>query len=394
MSTQIQGSRDTYTFGYETCRNISTQNDKDKQRRVLCGYAPMSSFCGDGLKNDENVRDYLPDAPGKAKHAPSNVHLRIRDTLENNPEDFAMLNGGICIVAKGVQADDSKRLLVLDSPSIINGAQTRGEIKRFLKSGAIDGYEPRAFFQIIALELEDSADRENLVADIAVARNFQNNVKGLSIAGRKGEVDELEEALQRDYPDLKLRKSEGDFLGEDTELLLQVVLAIMPPSLLILPDKGVRAKNKGFTYSAKATCLKIYRGYYEGRDGDFKEQYQFFLDHIATARNLYRKWKRHPGFDGTGLHIGKGKARGADGIANGLVFPILAAHAPFFHKSDDKWELNIPKRFDAKEFIVKYVKPTYMQVARSNPNVMGKDLACYSALENITELMVDMAPSP
>jgi hypothetical protein len=65
-------------------------------------------------------------------------------------------------------------------------------------------------------------DDEDLIAETPIARSFQNEITPISIAGRLGQHDELEDCLQRLDPDMKLRKSETD-LSEDfaaTERLL------------------------------------------------------------------------------------------------------------------------------------------------------------------------------
>jgi hypothetical protein len=69
--------------------------------------------------------------------------------------------------------------MTLESPSIINGSQTRGELKRYLEEmKGTDLTIPNVFYQIII-----TTDDE-LVAEISIARNFQNDVKPISIAGR------------------------------------------------------------------------------------------------------------------------------------------------------------------------------------------------------------------
>ena len=72
-------------------------------------------------------------------------------------------------------------------------------------------------------------DDDNLIAEISIARNFQNDVKNLSIAGRRGQLEELEDSLQKKFPRLKLQKSETQRPSDDndylqTEKLLQVIV--------------------------------------------------------------------------------------------------------------------------------------------------------------------------
>jgi hypothetical protein len=49
------------------------------------------------------------------------------------------------------------------------------------------------------------ACNDDLIAEISIA-----HVLAISIAGRRGQLDGLEKAVQRDFPEAKLRKSETD----------------------------------------------------------------------------------------------------------------------------------------------------------------------------------------
>src|SRR5262245_14469262 len=48
------------------------------------------------------------------------------------------------------------------------------------------------------------------MADISIARNYQNEVTALSIYGRQGRFDDLEQSMQKGDASIKLRKSETD----------------------------------------------------------------------------------------------------------------------------------------------------------------------------------------
>src|SRR5215467_15417373 len=126
-------SASAFEFPYHTCRNISGPEDEAAGRKVYSGHAPTSSVLA--LEDDENVREYLVDALGKAKARPTLVHQAIRKTLEDHPDQFSVLNGGMVIVARAAEVDDKRRVLVLKRPSIINGSQTQGELQRHFDRG-------------------------------------------------------------------------------------------------------------------------------------------------------------------------------------------------------------------------------------------------------------------
>jgi len=126
--TTADAAATLFAFSYHNCRNISSPEDTAARRKVYSGTAPARSVLE--LEDNENVREYLVEAKGKQKKTPTLVHQAIRKTLESNTEMFSILNGGIVIVARDAEVDDKARQLTLLRPSIINGSQTQGELRR------------------------------------------------------------------------------------------------------------------------------------------------------------------------------------------------------------------------------------------------------------------------
>jgi hypothetical protein len=242
-------------------------------------------------------------------------------------------------------------------------------------------------FELIVTEDED------LIAETSIARNYQNDVKAVSIAGRLGQLDELELALQKKLPGLKLRKSETQ-LSDDyisSENLLQVITALIPESLWLKAADG-GSPNKVFTYSQKAKCLKDFQDTFKKaknqKDPEHtrnKELYQFYLDIAADAYQLHSKWKTHQGFSGTGLRSIEREGRTIVEVPDGIVFPILASLSAFAVKSSQGWTIRPPKQFRDEELIAA-AKATYVEMAEHNPQTMGKSRACYSSLYQITSI--------
>lgn len=365
---------------FHCIRNISSPEDQAEKRFVYSGQLPLSALVD--LPTNENVREYLVDAEGKQRRSPTQVHLAIRETLKERPSVFSVLNGGVVIVAKSSEIDEKARTLSLRGASIINGSQTQGEVREFLLSGG-DGDSTHVKFELII------TDDDDLVADISIARNFQNDVKLLSIAGRKGELDELEEAMRQVNSEIRLQKSESQRPNESndllhTEKLLQVVAALLPPELWWKQSDY----NKSYTYSAKATCLKDFRYIHdEAKQGSepFVEVYKFYLDIAPHAWELYQNWKENQGFQGTRLRSIDRNGKEIVEVPDGIVFPILAALAQFASKTKKGWRIQPPKELDDKELIAA-AKRAYMEIAGSKPELMGKSRACYSALEQITSI--------
>jgi len=392
MSTQtIPLAADVFSLPFHSVRHISSPEDLESGRRVYTGHTLITGIID--LPTNENVRDYLLEAEGKKRRRPTHVHKAIRDTLENYSSIFSVLNSGIVIVARQCEIDEKNKCLKLKNPSIVNGSQTQGVIKDFLENlegGFLEECSPiHLKFELIV------TDDEDLIAEISISRNFQDDVRPISIVGRRGQLDELEKSLQEKQPGKKLQKSETK-LSEDyikTERLIQVITALIPEELW-LKDGEV---NKVYTYSQKAKCLKEFQDIYvrahETDETMYKELYQFYLDIVAEADVLYKKWKVHQGFQGTGLQAIKRDANGRIlDVPDGLVFPILAALSVFAKQIKGKWSIVCPDQFNDDE-LIRVAKTVYMEIARSNPNKMGKTKACYSALAEITSLYKKLTKS-
>jgi hypothetical protein len=327
-------------------------------------------------------------AEGKKRQRLTDVHRRIRQTLENDPQDFVILNSGIVIVARDIEIDEKEKTAKLVHPSIINGSQTRGELDHYFSNDESPSTFPVSCkFELIV------ADDDDLIGEISIARNFQNDVATLSIVGRKGLLDELEDKLQLSFPDLKLRKSETQRSDDyyDTEKLLQVITALIPAE--IWPRENEREDpKKVFAYSMKSKCLKQFQDIHERaknpkatRHAEAKDLYEFYLDMAPVAHNLYGKWKTHAGFIGTGLRSIEREGRSVIDVPDGIVFPILASLSAFAKKIRGHWTIAPPPVFNDVE-IIHAAKAQYMNVAHSNPWNMGKSQAIYSSLFQITNI--------
>jgi len=375
-------------FPYSVIRKISAPEDISEGRDVYSGHAPAQSFFD--IPDDENVREYLLEAEGRKRRMPTQVHKAMRETLESNPQDFSILNGGIVLVAEAVIVDEKTRTATLVKPSIINGSQTRGELRRYFnerEEGKEQPYPVNVKFEIVV------TDDNDLIGEVSIARNFQNDVMTISIAGRLGQLEELQKAFKKHVPKAKLKMSETD-LSEDyvqTEKLLQVITALVPAKLW--PKASERDNpNKVFTYSMKAKCLKDFQVMFDkAKDPEdaehqmYADLYQFYLDICGEAWDLYQKWKSHPGFRGTRLHAIERDGREIVDVPDGIIFPILASLSAFARKSGGTWRILPPDSFDDKE-IISAAASAYKDIAHSNPWNMGKARPCYTSLYQITSI--------
>tara|TARA_Y100001956_G_C4106716_1_gene180343 strand:- start:174 stop:1370 length:1197 start_codon:yes stop_codon:yes gene_type:complete len=370
---------------FHSLRNISSPDDTANDRKVLTGHMPILEVLK--LNTHANVRSYLLDVEGKKKKVRTAVHRAIENTLENNPDKFSVLNGGVTIVAENYDINEKKRQLTLNEASIINGAQTQGIIKDYFEGLKDQSDFPDAH---ITFELIITTD-ENLVAEISIARNFQNDVKLLSISGKLGIFTELEKSISSGLDGQKLRTSETDSTEDhmDTEKLLQVMTALIPEELWQGTGRGDTA-NKNYAYNQKAKCLKEFTELKKKVDSgnatdEQNELYQYFIDIAPSAWKLYEEWKAHPKFVGTRMRSIVRDGREIVEVPDGVIFPILAAISMFIEKVDGKWQLNIPDIFEPQD-LVSAASSAYKDVANHKPYVMGRSKASYSSLIQVTSI--------
>jgi len=389
MSKSTSLKRKATRFDFHSLRNLSSPEDSTSNRKIYTGQAPLTSILG--LPTDENVRTYLAEATGKLRKSYTSVHKAIRDTLLNYPSDFSVLNSGIVIVARDVAVEEKDKFISLYDPSIINGAQTQGIIKDLQADGRLPE-NIHIKFEIIV------TDDEELIAEVSIARNFQNDVLAVSIAGRLGQFDDLEKSIQKVYPKYSLRRSESEYPNGsdviDTEKLLQVITSLIPQELWMRSSE--ESPNKVYTYSMKARCLKEFQEIIKNKDGaengkEYAALYKFYLDIAPHAWALYTRWKSHQGFAGTGIRsIERGTDREILEVPDGIIFPIISSLSVFAEKKGSSWKLNIPSdKID--KLLIETAKRSYIEIADHNPQNMGKSKACYSSLLQISSLYKSLA---
>jgi hypothetical protein len=286
--------------------------------------------------------------------------------------------------------DDKKKVLRLLKPSVINGSQTQGVLEDYYRDmEESDSLPPSIHVTFELIVTQDDA----LIAETSIARNYQNNVMTVSIAGRLGQLKELEESVQRVYPEYKLRQSETQ-LSDDyiaTERLIQVITALTPEELWPKPGEAGNP-NKTYTYAMKTKCLKDFQSVYrkakdevDSEHAKYKELYRFYLDIAPQAYELHEKWKTHQGFQGTRLRAIQREGRTVKEVPDGIIFPILAAMSAFAEETLEGWRITPPKSFSDEE-IINAAITVYQEIADHNPQTMGKSKACYSQLYQLTSL--------
>jgi len=361
------------------------------------------------LGTKDNLRTYIAEYTPRKRNR---VHEAIETTIQQEPQRFITRNSGFVIAAADIEVDDNKKKVRLSDASILNGAQSQGEIKRWLanqygEEALFDGEEPPFFVRAEIIVDPDASE----VVETAIARNTATPVKSISQAGARGHLDDLEKSLKARRPDIRIRKSETDVEGYDPRKILQYARLLMPTAV----SHNESAAEKLRPYKNPEQCLTEFSDWYEsgkkkqseGKDFDpiALEKYNFTVQIAPFALEEYEYWEKHDGWNGQrvfeetkkgGRACRRDKNKKVVWVSPGLVFPIVGAMSEFVMEvSPGNWAISKPNLFKPAEMIARAV--TQFRGVESDPMLMGRSSGVYDALRiypgTIVEVMADMKSS-
>lgn len=384
-------------LSYQLIRNTTSPDEVNTGVKSFVVNLPAFEILK--LDTKENLRSYIAEYNPKKRNR---VHDAIRNTIETEPQRFITRNSGFVIGAADIDIDDNKKIVRLTDPSILNGAQSQGEVRRWVQETygdeALDGGEEPPFF-VRAEIIVDSDSKE--VVETAIARNTATPVKSISQAGARGHLEELEASIKKRYPNIKIRKSETDEDVYDTRKILQYTRLLMPISV----SKNDSAAEKLRAYKNPEQCLTDFSDWYENRNKDniARAKYEFTVQIAPYAIEEYEFWERHEGWNGH--HVWEETKKGGRAcrrdkksgkviwVSPGLVFPVLGAMSEFVEEtSPNKWAISKPSLFKPTEMIARAV--AQFRSVDSDPMQMGRSAGAYDALRiypgTLVEVMRDM----
>ena len=386
-------------LSYQLLRNTTGPDEESTGVKSYVANLPVFEILKLGTK--ENLRSYIAEYSLKKRNW---VHDAIKNTILTEPQRFITRNSGFVIAALGVDVDDGKKVIKLVEPSIINGAQSQGEIRHWVleaygEDGAPDDEEVPFY---VRAEIIVDADASEVV-ETAIARNTATPVKSISQAGARGHLDELQESISKVRPDIKIRKSETDVDVYDTRKILQCARLLMPVSV----SKNDSAAEKLRAYKNPEQCLTEFSEWYLARDKnpDARTKYEFVIQIAPNAIAEYEYWERHQAWNGS--HIweetkkgGRACRRDKTGkivwVSPGIIFPVLGAMSEFVEEvSPGTWTIKKPSLFRPAELIQRAV--SQFRSVNSDPMLMGRSGGIYDALRyypaTIMEVIRDMKAS-
>lgn len=383
-------------LSYQLLRNTTSPDESDSG--VKSFVVNLSAFEILKVGTKENLRTYLAEYNPRKRNR---VHEAIEYTITTEPSRFITRNSGFVIAASEAEVDDTRKTLKLFDASIINGAQSQGEIRRWVEEEYgedFDEEDEEIPFYVRAEIIVDSDPDE--VVETAIARNTATPVKSISQAGARGHLDDLEKSVTKVHPKISIRKKETDEDVFDTRKILQYTRLLMPKEI----SNNDSASEKLRPYKNPEQCLSDFSEWFENKDKSVedKAKYDFTVQIAPYAISEYQYWESHSGWNGH--HIWDETKKGGRAcrrddnnkiiwVSPGLVFPILGAMSEFVDKdSNGKWRIIKPKLFKPQEMIARAVRQ--FRSVESDPMQMGRSSGVYDAMRiypnTLVEVMRDM----
>ena len=378
---------------YQLIRNVTSE--EEKRYGVQTHIANFTAREILKLGTEANLRDYI-GASSKVRR--SGTHFAIEETIKNDPDRFINRNSGFTIACKAIKIDDSKKTAELFAGSIINGAQTQGEIRRYLEK-CDNGEEDEATFTVRAEIIVDPDSTS--ITETAIARNTATAVKAESQANARKYLDDLAENVAKMLPEETLRRTETDDGNLDPLELVQLARLLMPTEVIGELSNSELLKP----YCGKAKCFTDFNSWAElvvnkRKDNpgyeNAKVKYDFTVSMAPVAYQLLESFRHHESWKGQNLRsetkvggklIERGKNRSVKILKNGLLFPLISAFRVFVKRDQNgNWQVKEPKIFSKSELVKSAA--TQLRLNGLNPMDMGRNLSSYGALLEHTRIMV------
>ena len=392
MASNTTGARspENVQLSYQLIRNVTSPEERDTGIQTYIANVP--AFEIDKFNTTDNLRDYIAEYNSRNRNY---VHRAIEATIRNEPDRFINRNSGVTVACASVELDDNKRIISLKKPSLINGAQTQGEIRRHIREflESENGQLPEEVPFHIRVEINVDPDHSSVV-ETAIARNTATPVENISQAGARGHLNDLKKSVAKGHDGARIRVSETDRDVLETLQILQYTRLLMPAEL-----SGTNsASEKLRAYKNKAQCLSDFSDWYLSKkeSPEAKAKYDFTVKFAPQAIKEFYYWQTHSGWTGHNIHemtkkggraVRRNRDRQVTWVSPGIVFPLVSGLSAFVTEVPRKgWIIDKPDLFEPSEMIRRAVEQ--FRAHDSNPMDMGRSEAAYDALRIYPETLV------
>jgi hypothetical protein len=395
-SNDVRG-RET-RISYQLIRNVTSPEEKENGVQTYVANIPATEL--KKLGTEDNLRTYIPEHSAKRRNA---VHKAIERTIVEEPSRFINRNSGVTIACSRASVNDNASVIAMVGASIINGAQTQGEILRYLAELAEDDEEAGEPNFNVRAEIIIDPDHSSIV-ETAIARNTATRVQDISQAGARGHLNDLRDIMKSELK-LNIRMSETDTDVVETMQVLQYARLLMPSSV----SGNTSSAELLRPYKNRAQCLEDFSEWWFLKDkGSTPEEraaaqakYDFVIQMAPTAWREYAYWESHTGWNNKyiweqtqkgGRVVRRDKKNKIVWVSPGIVFPVMKAMSAFVEAdAEGRWRLEKPTLFKPDDMIRRAV--AQFRAHDSNPMDMGRSESAYEALLTYPETIVEVMKS-
>ena len=396
MSTTSNDVRGRETrISYQLIRNVTSPEEKDNGVQTYVANIPATELTK--LGTEDNLRTYIPEHSAKRRNA---VHKAIERTIVEEPTRFINRNSGVTIACSHANVKDGASIIAMVGASIINGAQTQGEILRFLDELAEEDEEPN--FNVRAEIIVDP--EHSSIVETAIARNTATRVQDISQAGARGHLNDLRDVMKSELG-LNIRMSETDTDVVETMQVLQYARLMMPSTV----SGNTSSAELLRPYKNRAQCLEDFSEWWQAKDkastpeerASAQAKYDFVIQMAPVAWREYTYWESHSGWNNKyiweqtqkgGRVVRRDKKNKIVWVSPGIVFPVMKAMSAFVEQDqNDRWGLSKPTLFKPDDMIRRAV--AQFRAHDSNPMDMGRSESAYEALLTYPETIVEVMKS-
>ncbi|MGP1351744.1 MAG: AIPR family protein [Parasphingopyxis sp.] len=395
-SNDVRG-RET-RISYQLIRNVTSPEEKDNGVQTYVANIPATEL--KKLGTEDNLRTYIPEHSAKRRNA---VHKAIERTIVEEPTRFINRNSGVTIACSKANVNDSASTIAMVGASIINGAQTQGEILRYLAE--LDSDDQSLLEPNFNVRAEIIIDPEHSsIVETAIARNTATRVQEISQAGARGHLNDLRDAMKAKLG-VNIRMSETDTDVVETMQVLQYARLLMPSWVSGNENSAELLRP----YKNRAQCLEDFSEWWFAKDkaptaeerATAQTKYDFVIQLAPVAWREYKYWEGHSGWNNKyiweqtqkgGRVVRRDKNGKIVWVSPGIVFPVMKSLSAFVDQdANGKWRLQKPSLFKPDDMIRRAV--AQFRAHDSNPMDMGRSESAYEALLTYPETIVEVMKS-
>jgi hypothetical protein len=392
MTTTIRSrTPNDVRISFQALRNLTAPEEKKSGVQTYFANIPVREI--EKIPTGHNLRDYI------AEHNPrkrNQVHRAIRKTIDDESDRFINRNSGITICCSDIEVDEKAHTVLLRDASLINGAQTQGEIREFLRDldEPDEGEKDEPDFHVRA-EINVDSD-EGSIIETAIARNSATAVKSISQAGARGILQDLEKSFAAIGKAITTSETDDNPDAVDTKLLLQLCRLVMPKSLAPSQSEAEVLKP----YKNKEKCLQEFAEWHRDRQ-EKKEAAERYIFTVQIAPIIWKEFEQlntDDAWNGHHLHettkhggraVRRDSKKRVTWVAPGILFPAIKALSAFVRRDTrGHWSIKYPELFQNEELISRAVKQ--FRGHDLDPYVMGRSVGAYEGLATYTETIVQL----